>query len=89
MAILKEKVNHLSGAITNYHKISSVTIQSDSMYFVVDSYASRAYREEGRAIESRTHYFDCTIEEEESMGARQLAYTKLKTLDDYAGAEDC
>ena len=89
MALLKEIQNPDSGVVTNYHKVNRVTVYNGGMNCEVDSYVSQEFRQNGASVETRTYYFDVTIEEEESMGARQLAYAKLKETPKWEGAEDC
>lgn len=91
MALYKEMTNPENGAISNYHRIGSVTVENEILNCVLISYASREYRENenGRGIEVQNLRFHISIEEEESMGVRQLAYKKIKTLSDWEDAEDC
>ena len=89
MALLKEKINHSTGVVSTYHRVGSVEVRDSELSCQVASYVSKDYRSQGRSVE-RSHYqFEITLEEEESMGVRQLAYTKLKTLPEWEGAEDC
>ena len=91
MALKKTFVKE-NGISTSYHKISNVTVRSTdslSLRVQVTSYLNEEYREKEQEIETLFYTFDLTSEEEDSMGARKLAYAKLKTLDEWAGAEDC
>lgn len=77
------------GYATNYHKFTEVTLTDNSLSCLLTSYVSREYRDLERPAVRRSYYFDITLEEEESMGIRQLAYKKLKELPEWADAEDC
>jgi hypothetical protein len=91
MALKKTFVKE-NGISTSYHKISNVTIRSLdelSLHIQVTSYLNEEYREKEQEIETLFYTFDLVSEEEESMGARKLAYVKLKTLEEWADAEDC
>jgi hypothetical protein len=88
MALLKEVTNE-NGIITNYHKISDVSLSGDHLYCRVESYVSKDYREAERSADSQAFDFAITLEEEESMGIRALCYSKIKALDLWADATDC
>ena len=88
MAVCKEVITQ-QGYATNYHKFTEVTLTDNSLTGLLTSYVSREYRELERPALFKTYYFEVTLEEEESMGIRQLAYKKLKELEDWADAEDC
>ena len=88
MAVMKERVDD-RGIITRYHKIGNVSVRSNLINFVLESYPSKEYRETAQPASVYNYYFEITLEEEESMGIRQLCYTKLKTLDEWADATDC
>lgn len=91
MALKKTFVKE-NGISTSYHKISNVTLRSAeelSLWIQVTSYLNEEYREKEQEIETLFYTFDITKEEEDSMGTRKLAYAKLKTLEEWADAEDC
>lgn len=88
MALSKPIVTS-QGYTTNYHKIIEVTLSGNSLIGILASYVSQEYRDLERPAEHKTYYFSVSIEEEESMGIRQLAYAKLKTLTEWQDAEDC
>lgn len=100
MALFKN-ITKSNGITTSYHKVTSVTIDKehgshveqsgDDIQLVVrlTSYFNKEYRENEQPIESKIFYFNITSEEEESTSARKLAYTKIKTLAEWADAEDC
>lgn len=85
-----------NGIHTEYHKISEVIVNTSrdtekesKLLIKVDSYVSQAYRTTASApASSKMYQFDITVEEEESMGIRQLAYNKLKELTEWEGVLD-
>ena len=77
------------GYETNYHKISELSIYDNTIDCVVSSYVSKEYREKQMTADRKGYSFEITVEEEESMGIRQLAYKKLKELPEWADAENC
>ena len=89
MALLKECKDSYTGVVTNYHKISKVMLLNGVMHCGLDSYVSQEYRSTGTNVNSQSYHFTITVEEEESMGIRQLAYKKIKELPEWEGAEDC
>ena len=89
MALAKNLVSK-EGYTTTYHRIYSVNLTSgNELTCHIDSYVSKEYRNLKRPAQSHFFYFTITVEEEESMGIRQLAYKKIKELPDWADAEDC
>ena len=88
MALCKEIITK-EGYATNYHKFTEVTVSDNKLIGELSSYVSREYRNLNRPAYTKVYCFDITVEEEESMGVRQLAYKKLKELDEWADAEDC
>ena len=89
---LKKTFLKENGISTLYHKISNVTLRSVeelSLHVQVTSYLNEEYREKEQEIETLFYTFDITKEEEDGMGTRKLAYAKLKTLEEWADAEDC
>lgn len=88
MALAKELVNE-KGIVTNYHKVSRVSLADNTLTCFVDSYVSKDYREAEQSADSSMFRFDVTVEEEESMGIRALCYTKIKTVGDWTTAVDC
>lgn len=89
MALYKGVISD-SGIVSTYHRISEVYFNDGLMNCVITSYVSKEYRDLNRPTEHRFISFNnVTIEEEESMGIRQLAYSKVKTLEDWADAENC
>lgn len=88
MALLKQITNQ-DGVITNYHKVSHVNLYDNTLTCHIDSYVSKDYRNLERNADSQIFHFGISIEEEESMGIRQLCYKKIKELDQWADAEDC
>ena len=88
MALCKEMTSH-AGITTNYHRISNVSLQGTALKCEMDSYVSAEYRELESPADHQYFMFEITVEEEESMGIRQLAYTKIKELPEWEGAEDC
>lgn len=89
MALCKEKIDPNTGVVTNYHRIYSATVREDTLHCMLSSYVSKDYRQNGESTNIETFYFPITVEEEESMGIRQLAYKKIKELPEWEGAEDC
>ena len=88
MALLKVKTND-EGVTTTYHKVNNVTVRDNTLHCFVNSYVSQDYREVDRSADSSAYRFEITLEEEESMGSRKLAYKKIKELPEWEGAEDC
>ena len=88
MAIEKEYIDD-RWVITNYHKICVASVRDNNLTFDLWSFPNIDYRKTARAATITSHHFEITIEEEESMGIRQLCYTKLKTDPSWADAEDC
>lgn len=88
MALQKQYVNK-QGITTNYHKIGSVTLRDGVLTCFLDSYVSKDYRESEQCADSSVFKFDVTVEEEESMGIRQLCYAKIKELENWADTVDC
>lgn len=87
MALLKN-ITSSEGFITSYHKIQMVSLHDNTLHFHVDSYVSKEYRNLERPAHSDFYSFEITVEEEESMGIRKLAYKKLKELPEWADAEN-
>ena len=88
MALTKELVNK-KGIVTNYHKVSDVTLRDGRLRCRMESYVSKDYRDAEMSADSSSFMFDVTLEEEESMGIRALCYTKIKALEAWADATDC
>ena len=55
----------------------------------MSSFLNAKYREAGRSIDINVYSFNITNTEEDVNGIRKLAYDKLKTLEIFAGAENC
>ena len=87
MALCKRRTS--GNLVANYHKIGNISLFGQELICCLDSYASEEARH--NEIESFHEYyrFIITLAEEEAMGIRQLGYTKIKTLPDWADAEDC
>lgn len=88
MALNKIQIN-LAGVQTNYHKISQVNLNNNQLFCELSSYTSKEYRSIDYPVYSTAFIFDITIDEEESMGIRQLCYKKIKELEEWSDAEDC
>lgn len=88
MALLKNIISS-EGFTTSYHKIQSVSLNDNILHCHVGSYVSKEYRDLERPAQSNYYSFEITIEEEESMGIRQLAYKKIKELPEWTDAENC
>lgn len=94
-----------NGITTEYHKVARVNLIDRNGEFprepdttdkfsleinvVVVSFLNEEYRETGHSINTNIYDFTITKEEEETLGIRRLAYSKLKELDIFADAEDC
>ena len=89
MALLKQKTDPVTGVVTTYHKIYNAAVREDCLFCVLSSYVSQEYRQNGNSVGSETFHFPITVEEEESMGIRQLGYKKIKELPEWADAENC
>ena len=88
MALLLNRTSD-AGIITNYHKIGHLSMNRNRVHCSIDSYVSEEYREAERPADTAMIMLDITVEEEESMGIRQLCYTKIKELPAWADATDC
>lgn len=88
MALSKEKINE-RGIITNYHKIGNASLRGNFLYFELESYPNEEYRHKAAPAVVELHDFVITLEEEESMGIRQLCYLKLKSKPEWEDAVDC
>lgn len=92
MALLK-KFSQPNGIITEYHRISQVDLSlyndETNLSVTVTSYLNKEYREAGHHIELLNYNFMLDEGEDENVGLRQLAYNKLKTLNEWVDAVDC
>ena len=88
MALLNS-ITSTRGVTTTYHKVNEVTVHNGNMHCQVNSYVSKDYRELERPADYLHFEFSITVEEEESMGIRQLAYKKIKELPEWSEAVDC
>ena len=88
MALAKEQTNS-AGVVTNYHKIGTVNLRDNNLVCILNSYVSKEYRDLQRSVVSTNFLFNISVEEEESMGIRQLCYKKIKELPNWADAKDC
>ena len=88
MALLNN-ITSSRGVVTTYHKVNEVCVNNGNMFCQVNSYVSKDYRDLGRPAEYLHFEFQITVEEEESMGIRQLAYKKIKELPEWSEAVDC
>lgn len=88
MALIKEVISH-EGYSTSYHKVDEVSLHDNFLNCVINSYVSHEYRQLERPADRQFFDFNITLEEEESMGIRQLAYKKIKELPEWADAIDC
>ena len=97
---LKKLITKPNGISTEYHKIAHVGLSDRNgehpynsetpitIDVMVRSYLNEEYRQNGHSIEVKSYWFELT-DEEEKQGIREVAYTKLKTLPEFEGAEDC
>lgn len=88
MALTKNIISN-EGFTTTYHKISDVSLRENVMSCSLESYVSKEYRNLERPADHQFFRFEITVEEEESMGIRQLAYKKIKETKDWTDAIDC
>ena len=88
MALYKQ-ITSESGCVTSYHSVSAISLHEDVLNCTVNSYVSSEYRALDRPAHRQFFSFNITVEEEESMGIRQLVYAKIKALPEWEGAEDC
>ena len=88
MALLLQKTSP-EGFTTEYHKVSDATVRENLLSCSMNSYVSKDYRELERPADHSFFHFSITVEEEESMGIRQLCYKKIKELPEWADAVDC
>lgn len=80
-----------NGVMVNYHRIGCVNLHHDrTLSGIINSYTSQEQVTEGNKVTSQIFVFkNITKEEEESMGIRQLAYTKLKGTSQWSDSIDC
>lgn len=88
MALSMTKINN-QGFATEYHKISDLSLNGSNLFCLLNSYVSKEYRDLERPADYNHFHFNITVEEEESMGIRQLCYKKIKELPEWAEATDC
>lgn len=88
MALQKEIISN-KGFTTNYHKVNDVSVRGNVLSCFMNSYVSHEYRKLESPADNHFFNFEITIEEEESMGIRQLAYKKIKELPEWTDAIDC
>lgn len=81
-----------NGVVTTYHRVEDVFFTHDrSLSCTMNSYVSKEYANipYNRVDSSHFSFDDISIEEEESVGIRKLAYTKIKHLDQWKDSIDC
>ena len=88
MALCKDIIAP-QGYVTSYHKITEVSLGNGILSCLLTSYVSQEYRGLEKPAIRKKYHFNIKTEEEESMGVRQLAYKKIKELDEWADATDC
>ena len=86
---LNKTITSDNGITTTYHKINDLYLRQSTLICSLASYVSADYAISNLPAMTSSIDFDITIEEEESMGIRQLAYTKLKELPEWEDATDC
>lgn len=88
MALYKS-ITDEKGVITTYHRVANATLRNSELSCILDSYVSQDYRELEKPADSHYYSFSITVEEEESMGIRQICYKKIKEMPEWEGAVDC
>ena len=88
MALYKS-VTDEKGVITTYHRVTNASVRNNNLSCILESYVSKDYREVEQPAASGYYDFTISVEEEESMGIRQLCYKKLKELPEWSDAVDC
>ena len=88
MALQKQFTNE-QGIVTNYHRVSGVTLQDMVLTCMLDSYVSKEYRAAEQPATTQMFRFDILVEEEESMGIRALCYSKIKQEELWKDSTDC
>ena len=88
MALLK-LITNPTGVTTSYHRVNDVSLEDGTLYCSLQSYVSKEYREANHPADHSHFDFEITVEEEESMGIRQLCYAKIKGLENWSDATDC
>ena len=97
MALQKQFIKP-NGIETNYHRISDVHLfisdgtqerENNFINISLTSYLNEQKRDEGYAIETHHYYFSIANNEDTSIGIRELAYNKIKTLPEWEGAVNC
>lgn len=90
MALYKE-ILESNGVITTYHRINNVEFNHDKfLTCTLESYVNKEYSKNHlNCINSKFYIFEnIDTSEEENMGIRQLAYTKIKTLSEWKDSID-
>lgn len=88
MALLKV-ITSDNGIQTTYHRIEDLLLKDFTLICSLGSYVSEEYAQNNLPAFIDSVDFSITLEEEESAGIRQLAYTKLKELPEWSDAVDC
>lgn len=81
-----------NGVITTYHRIEGIAFgHNKSLSCILDSYVSKEFSEDmSNKINSHSYTFEnIDSYEEESFGIRELAYNKIKNLEEWQDAIDC
>lgn len=86
---LSKTITSMKGVTTTYHKVDEVNLRDNILHCQLNSYISKEYREFEQPADYHFYEFEITVEEEESMGIRQLAYKKLKETPTWSDAIDC
>ncbi len=92
MALFK-KITDIKGVVSEYHKIMSVscdTENGDNLTVRIGSFTSRDYRNASvhNFVDMDCCFLPVTKEEMENTPIFKLAYSKLKKTELYKGAED-
>lgn len=88
VALCKERIDD-RGIVTRYHRVGNISFKNNLLILTLESYPNEEYRRTAQPASIYDYYFETTVEEEESMGIRQLCYARLKALNDWADATDC
>ena len=89
---LQKNILETNGVTTTYHRIENVFLGHDrTLSCVLASYVTADFANASRNKINSNHFSfeNVSVEEEESMGVRKLAYTKIKELEQWADATDC
>ena len=95
MALQKAIIDAKTGATTNYWKIESITLNTNSASFVISGYVTQQARNENKTpIDHRSYFlvdhpsFTCEGLDASETNPIKAAYLYLKSTDEFSDAVD-